>query len=198
MATDADSHRRVWARGFHDGMRAKGEEMNTRQKSLIDGLNGVASKVYEAVPVAEGWSAQQINTELYRLGRRIGYDVVEGSLRKLCDSKLVRMPSKTTYQRVSFEETKSATVVQMPQQPPRLDAPMTAPIATVSAVEAKTPIDVLAPLAERVGSMAALLQKLAGDIETAALLVADQLKESEQKSEQLTQLRRLLKSIGGE
>lgn len=61
-----------------------------RMRIAYAGLNGVATKVFHAVPLCEAWTASQILGELRR--QQYGYrlDVVEGSLAKVVDAGLVR------------------------------------------------------------------------------------------------------------
>lgn len=188
-AADRD-HRKVWSRGFHDGVAyiLREKPLNfERAQSLIQGLNGVCTKVYEAVPIQEAWSAQQVCTELYRKGSRIGVQDVDGCLYSLLRQKLVRKIGQNQFQKIVFE--KPALM-----EPPVPTTPTPAP-TPAEAGATKSPIDLLEPLAAEAVRLAQELRDLANKIEAAAVGVADMLAESNQKSEQLRQLKTLLNSI---
>lgn len=59
-----------------------------------------------------------------------------------------------------------------------------------------TPLDTLGTFGPRISAMVEMLKQLGCDIDAAAILFADQLKESEGKNEKLKQLQALLKSLG--
>ena len=84
--------RRIFGRGMLEGVRAAGipnpEEFLMNQKrmrSVVAGLNGVATKVLSAVPLVEDWTLNQIAAELHRQDKGYTLDVVEGSLAKLLE-----------------------------------------------------------------------------------------------------------------
>ena len=89
--------RRIFGRGMLEGVRAAGipnpEEFLMNQKrmrSVVAGLNGVATKVLSAVPLVEDWTLTQIGAELHRQGFTYTLDVVEGSVGKLLEVGLVK------------------------------------------------------------------------------------------------------------
>ena len=89
--------RRIFGRGMLEGVRAAGipnpEEFLMNQKrmrSVVAGLNGVATKVLSAVPLVEDWTLTQIGAELHRQGFTYTFDVVEGSVGKLLEVGLVK------------------------------------------------------------------------------------------------------------
>ena len=90
--------RRIFGRGMLEGVRVAGipnpEEFLMNQKrmrSVVAGLNGVATKVLAAVPLAEDWTLNQIAAELHRQDKGYTLDVVEGSLAKLLEVGLVKV-----------------------------------------------------------------------------------------------------------
>lgn len=70
------------------------------------GLNSMALKVYEAVPLGEAWTRSQIHGELRRQGRNVDVPTVEACLHALRGHKLIREPKGGHYMRVPVKAEK--------------------------------------------------------------------------------------------
>lgn len=84
---------------------------SARLSSILNGLTGTASKVYEAVPISEQWSTQKIVAELLRSGRQMAHNEVQGCLNSLEQSGVIRRISaggrggpSDTWQRIAIHE----------------------------------------------------------------------------------------------
>lgn len=123
-----------------------------RRDSLLAGQTNLARKVYEAVPIAEPWSLQEILSEMHRLGHNITHNNTRGCLRDLSEAGLVREPSVLAFVRERVTE-KPMKAVQ--KESAANDTALT------------TPFDVLSTTAVR-------LRRLADDLDTLALQLHDE------------------------
>jgi len=207
MRPDVQPHRKVYARGYYDGLRSAGvtttksigEHMNqARMQSIMNSLSGVTRKVFEMVPIAEEWTSKQIHSEAARAGHRIDIRVLEGCLSSLVDSKLISEPSRGHFKKDSMKKEKVAMV--QPKSPLQVEIEPTpvpaAPVAQVTPETLPSPIAIMGQLSSRLGGIIATLTQFANDFDTAAITIEDQLAESEGKHEKLKQLQQLLKSLG--
>lgn len=205
-------HRKVYAKGFYDGIKAAafgittlGEGMNhARKVSLISGLSGIAKKVFDAVPLGEEWSAGQIGSEVHRTGTAIDMKTLQGCLGSLVNQKLIKETSPG-----SFTRRERAVIQIVKTEPEYFTKPKEAPVLTVTAEknnqpkDKAAPIDVIGDIAKnmalvisQVNMAITNLNKLKGDIEEAAIIIEEQFAESEKRSEKLKQLQELLKNLG--
>jgi hypothetical protein len=83
-----------------------------RQALLYDGLTSVAQRVYEATPIKEYWSANQVLQELHRQGRSMTLNEVTGCLNSLKNRKLVR-ETKAGFCRTHVIEKDAAPVAPL-------------------------------------------------------------------------------------
>ncbi|VTU38365.1 hypothetical protein H4CHR_04407 [Variovorax sp. PBS-H4] len=159
--------------------------MNANKLARIEsGLNGMAKKVLEAVPMQSPWSKDQIAVELRRLGSSASRDVIDGCLNTLCERGAVKEPTRGNFIRVLARQPITTTQ--------ELDMPATIrPIATPAPVQPATADDTLSRLA----NLGALLRRAADEAEAIALDVEDRVKAAGKDGEKLRQLQALLKSI---
>ncbi len=180
-----------------------------RLSSLLNGLSGIALKVYEAVPITEIWTKKQITAELIRSGVHTDMRTIEGCLAKLVDKKLIR-------ERGIGGASGGAFTREAPQAPsPAVDrtekknAEASRPVMHLASVnknvekaiempdtEEKTPIEIIEGLTSYVDSALKSLQSLRSELDAAAVSIEDMFIASEQRNEKLKQLQTLLKSIG--
>lgn len=196
--TDDLPHRRVYAKGYYDGLRAAGVTdadempfMNAKKfDSVYNGLTSVARKVFDVTPISEKWAVDKIVSELSRRGSRVDHRVVMGALRDLCGRKLVVETSTGLFQRASIEhKPKPVEAKAMAEPKAAAEAKKSAEIVTLKSQPAKKgPMELLADLASKA-------RTFAEELDNAALEIEQEFQNSEAKSEQLKQLKSLLKGI---
>lgn len=207
-------YRSVYAKGYNDGLRAAGvtnpyevpfmsmggqtkryndqqrlitlidsvqpeKEMNQAKfKSIHNGLSAIVKKVYEVVPIKTNWTSVQVVNELNRSGLNYDRKTIEGCLNSLVTSGLVSEPSKGLFIRVAVKDQPEKKVADLK------------PIRPVVSLDAKQkgPMELLAELASKA-------RQFAEELDNAALEIEQEFQASEAKSEQLKQLKSLLKGI---
>jgi hypothetical protein len=167
-----------------------------RQALLYDGLTSVAQRVYEATPIKEYWSANQVLQELHRQGRSMTLNEVTGCLNSLKNRKLVR-ETKAGFCRTHVIEKDAAPVA-----PLKVVQPAVAPTSVALEVPAKVeppaptpPIDRLAAISARLAGVMTTIGGIVADIEAAALDIESQLTEGDEEVQKLRQLKSLIASI---
>jgi hypothetical protein len=198
---DAQPHRKVYAKGFFDGMAAAGASLPSKEhmtpnrfNSIFNGLSSVAKKVLEAVPIEEKWTAKQINSELARTGRHINFAITEGCLNTLVESGLVKEPTKGAFSKICIKTREPAP----PSTTEEIKVPSIASYTENPAQPAKkfaSPIERLGVLAQRVTNIMGMLKELAGDIENAAIEIEEQNAANADEINKVRQLKQLLNQI---
>lgn len=168
--------RRVYGRGYRDGMKAE------KMQRIEDSITTTARKVLTAVPIQEAWTIHQITAELLRTGVRMNHPVIEGCLKSLMESKLVREYSAGHYQRI----TPRVRLVDAPE----LKQEGTVPQPTQSSA----PKDLM----ERAELLAKLLRNAADEVETIALEFDKALQQAKSGNAELEQLSALIKKLSKE
>lgn len=170
--------------------------MNAKKfDSKFNGLTSLAKKVYEAMPINEGWNVSQILAEIARNGGtcpdhkttlRICQELAESGMAIVT---LTKGRGDGFFKRVHIPKT------QPPQQEPVMAEPTPAPKAKPAdiltlkpAPKKKGPMELLADLASKA-------RQFAEELDNAALEIEQEFQNSEAKSEQLKQLKSLLKGI---
>lgn len=148
-------------------------------------LTGISRKVFTAVPCTETWSTHQVYSELARIGKRVDFTTLEGCLNHLVRDGLVKEPVRGSFIRVPVpSKVVPAEAVASPSPPVLTIVP-----------KPKDAMDQLAAIAETARSLAAQLNKLAKDIEDAALEVEGRIEAASADGAKLRQLQTLLKSL---
>lgn len=153
-----------------------------KQKQKLSGQTTIAQKVFQAVPVAEAWTAAQISTALNRAtGSRMDQHTLQGCLRALADAGLVRATEHgVLYQR--------APVSAAPATPPKTkEVTVTQPATTQPAPPASA-IDLL-------GSLSQKMRALADEVDAAALALEEEQSRSTEGAAKLKQLKALLSEV---
>lgn len=155
----------------------------------MQGLNGIAKKVYDCVPIAEAWSSFQVMASMRNLtGSTPDSRIVSGCLTKLVDAGLVKKHGRDAYQRRPVEQK------QKPKEP-QMAAPAVKTEQQVEQKNVDVPLELLGELAGEVITMAESMKRLAKRIEDYAL-VLEQGREATAKSlEGYRQLKALLKGL---
>lgn len=215
--------RRIFGRGMLEGVRAAGipnpEEFLMSQKTLrgaVAGLNGVATKVLAAVPLAEEWTIAQIGAELHRQGFTYQLDVVEGSLAKLLEIGAVKVHGlgkgrtfRSLYSMVQHadepllsDQKVAAPMIGRMQVPGTIDGLPPRPVPNKLAAEMPLAIDdplgFLASLASDARVLGGALNTLADRLDEAALAVVAKIDAAGSAEQKLQQLRQQFKALIGE
>lgn len=201
--TDREQTRRsTFGRGVIEGLRMAGIEnpgaaMNAaKQARLESGLNTMAKKVLDAVPIKDPWSRDQIIGELRRGGMTPDRAVIDGCLAHLCESRLVKQAAPGFYIRVLARQTNTTTqeIDPVPSTTRTITAAQT-PLqpSTVTPSAALSPGD---KFVTRLGDLGALLRRAAEEADSIALEVDAQLQLAAAGGDKLRQLKALLSELG--
>lgn len=149
---------------------------------LESGLNGIARKVLNAVPVQAIWDRAQIHAELRRLGVGCDRSHVDGCLDNLRGRGLVQEATRGHFTRVIAKPVINYTEEPMStnQTPPNR-------LAVLPSAEKKDPLSRLADVAK-------LLRQAADEIDAAALDAAEMVQKAEQGTAKFRRLQALLQS----
>lgn len=187
--------RSVYGRGLRDGMKKAEEEMN---QSKIDraesGLNSMARKVLDAVPIQEAWTTSDVVGEMRRQGQNVDFRVVAGCLNTLCDQRLVREPTKGQFIRVQSKPILKAVQDVKPSTIPATSSQPAEPAGTTGTSQKDT-LAKIADLSTGLRTLAAGLTSAAKQLDDVAIEVEERIQKSGEDGEQLRQLRALLKGI---
>lgn len=186
LSPNEQSRRATYGRGICEGLRMAGIEnpgafMNANKMARIEsGLNSMAKKVLDAVPIQQAWTREQIAGELHRTGCGAGRDVVEGCLATLKDRGAIKEPRHGHYQRITA------------RPPTAANDPMTSasdlPVATAAAPRADDTLS-------RLANLGALLRRAADECDAIALDVEERVKDAGKDGAKLRQLQALLKGL---
>jgi hypothetical protein len=214
---DGSPHRKVYARGFFDGMKAatgdskwkpKRDEMNeAKHNSMIKGLTSAAAKVYQATPISTPWTASQISAELFRTGCRLDIKAVAGCLLSLTNQHLIVERGKGEFIRVQVKPKQESikdeaepaaglkalsSIIEKSKQADPKEIKMPAKPEQAQ----KDPIDKLSALSAKARLIGGQLTDLANEIDNAALEITEQMTSTDAETQKLQQLKQLLKSLG--
>lgn len=179
-----------------------------RLSSLLEGLSGIALKVYEAVPIAETWTKKQIAAELMRTGVRTDLRIIEGCLASLVDRKLIRERGVGGASGGSFTREAIHTPRPAVEGGDKKATEATRPVMHLASVNKitekaiempakdKTPIEIIEGLTSYVDGAIKSLQSLRSELDAAAVSIEDMFIDAEKRNEKLNQLQTLLKSLG--
>lgn len=170
---------------------------HAKYQQLVEGQSSIAQKVLSVVPFIEEWDSRQIRAELFRVTSSApDLRVVEGCLSKLVEAGLVKRLARELFRRTPVP-AKPVGIPVMATPPAKCQP---APILETTMVREKPPIDSsldkLANAAAALRGLAYQFNKIAGDIEDAALLAQQQIQDERKKSERFHQLKRLLAEEG--
>lgn len=177
MTAARTSTRRSYGKGYYDGLRAAGlqtggEFMNRKKfTEIYEGLSTQPRDVYDSVPIKTSCSIGQIMDDMNRRGVAQSKTVVENCISMMAKNGLV-VQEKAGYfvrQKVTDDMKKdSKTELKLNQK--------------------QSPSAILSAMAEKA-------RQLAEELEYAAIEIEQEFQNSEAKSEQLKQLKSLLKGI---
>lgn len=114
-----------------------------RIASIERGLNSTLRKVLDATPIQEAWTMHEIGGELFRIGRRLDYSVIDGCLNALKREGLVKEPETGRFTRVKpspqvhlVTQPIKEIAVPLPSPTPSAPAPAPDPFADLEALAA--------------------------------------------------------------
>lgn len=191
---------RIYGRGFADGLRKAGlnpdEHMNKhlRNELSLDGMSGVAKKVFEFVPIGEAWNSTRIGSEIARVtNATVDRKTLDGCLSALTEAKLIRETSRGLFQRAPEKPRMVEPLL------PRLIRGDMPGVAQDEAAQPPAPtgnaLDRLAAAAHRMRELAGEYTALANEVENIALDAEKQIEAAQQDGEKARQLRALLKDF---
>lgn len=164
-----------------------------RFNGLFNGLNSSARKVFEAIPISEGWHITRIVAEINRKAK-MDYRIITGCLTVLREAKLIRESPAMTFQRTEIRQLK--TTDNLPTEEAMKKPESAKPAAAPQAAAPVSPMDKLGSLAQRVNLMTEQLKQLATDIVDAAIEIQAEQENSKKGLELLSQFQALMKSAG--
>ena len=165
--------------------------------SVFNGLSAVLKHLYECVPISEKWTAEQVSSEF---ARKVGSKPVT-EIKKLLnslDSNGLIVNDAGLYRRVIVSGNPSTISAVRPVLQGIGDDIIKAKPTTTQFQQPETKassMDILARIAANARTLAGDIKALANDIDEAALEIEQEFQNSEAKSEQLKQLKSLLKNI---
>lgn len=163
-----------------------------KQESLMQGQTGIAKKVYECVPISEPWRSSQVLTALRNMtGSTPDVRIVQGCLRDLVDSGLIRRIGIDHYQRIQVEK-------KTKHQEPKMAEPAKKIETQSEPKRSASPLEMLGELANELAGMAEHMKRLSDRIEDVALAVEQERESNAKSMESYRQLKALLKSLQGE
>lgn len=146
--------------------------MTYRMRAIADSQTGIAKKVLAAVPIQSPWEVRKIVAEIARTGPMPDKRIVEGCLRSLCDSGLIRESPFGFFQRI---EIKEEPIVQQ----------------KTAEKNPKDPSEVF----NRLNNVANMLKTIINELEEIALTVEEQRIESSEEAKKIKQFKELLKAL---
>ena len=203
MTDDKIDHRKVYARGFYDGVEAaqsgvnvlthpafKNQEGNVRIAKLeakLLNLSAVTKRIFWAVPIEHGWTPSQVFGELKRTNKPV-QDLrhVTHCLSDLASMGLVREEPRGVFQRVHIEKASDDKPSVQPMPTQSIEPPVTKPTLVPPAKPNPQ---------KRASELANALRKLADDVDMLALEMDEAQERNNQELAQLQQLKSLLKGF---
>nr|WP_230961686.1 hypothetical protein [Burkholderia thailandensis] len=194
MEKDHNAYRRVYAKGYFDGLKAARAGMNPgRQQSILRGMPSVAQKVFEFVPIQESWTTKQIVAQVKATTKaQIDSRTADNCLARLKDAGLVREVTRGEFRRVrlatcgveadAVDEAELETSALVSEAPGKRDS-------------TASPIDLLSGIANRLTVTVESIREIAAEIETAALVIEEQQAANGREADKLRQLQALLKTL---
>lgn len=183
---------RTYGRGLVEGLKLAGVENpgdvmnNVRLKSMEEGLNGAARKVYDMIPITGVISIPDIIRSARERGQTIEHSIVKGVIANLLDKGLIRSVSDK-YQRIAPKPVVVRDNTEKPMNPP-----------ATQEREPERPCDPIGRMAlieAQLKEVAQTLQKIAKDVADTALDVEAFVERIRTDNAKVSQLKELLKSL---
>lgn len=169
----------------------------SRFQGIYNGMNSLAKKVYDAVPIENAWSMHKIVRELQRMKTPMEVSQVQGCLKYMLSMGIIKKDGEGDYIRTELkiannnepdeyvnEEPPTKELIQMATEPNK--APSTE----------NDVFNLLASLAQRAQDISDQADHLKEDIEKAALTVQTEFDKNSAELGKLRQLKALLAGLG--
>lgn len=161
-------------------------------KAIHSGLSAVAKRVYEAVPIKDEWSKDQVISEVARLYPSMrDAHAISGCLATMVRSGVVieTTPGKFKREPIDAAAPKKSQTALSEQKEANMSQTEQKPIAVA------TPIEKIAGLQRLAAKIMDDVKALSSEIETVAIEVEMQFAERDAESQKLRQLQTLLKGL---
>jgi len=189
---DSEKRRRsAFGAGMAEGLRLAGidnpgEFMNEAKLARLEsGLNGIAKKVLEAVPIQSPWTKDQIAAELRRAGCGAERNVIDGCLDTLRGRGVISEPVRGQFVRTTAKPKTEQPDIKIVHSIATPKEPMQAPKK-----QEKTNDEL-----SRLAMIAKSLRQTAEEIESIALDVEERIQSAEKDTADLRQFKDILKSL---
>jgi hypothetical protein len=181
----------------------------SRFQEMLKSIPANARKVFDIIPIGEGWSYSQIHQEVQRIGMNVRAEVVMGCVATLKDAGLVFEPEQSRFQRAPHKPKPDLReTITIQKEPPVANPPSAAihPIQTrpATAEEKLSATDKLGALSAQVRMLAEGAEKLAStargiadDMDDIALAIEEQAGNIGEEMQKLRNLASALKALGG-
>lgn len=173
----------------------------SRASQLEQGLNGMARKICEVMPVKEAWGFGQILAELKRInGTAPEMRVLQGTISHLLAIGLAREEVSGGYSRIAPRASvRRLAPVSSPQPGPR-DPDQPAPTDQPTPASKSTPntrdaITAIAEVSAKVRNVITLLSRLAEELDDVAVEIEEHHQATSRDADQLRKLRDLLRAV---
>jgi hypothetical protein len=160
-----------------------------RHSEMLSSVKANARKVYDAVPINEGWTYSELHQEVQRSGMNMTSEVLMGCVCRLKDAGLVFEPEQYRFQRTPHKQRPILRAVTQSKD----DETMTKPAGKPE--PAPSTFDQLSGLAVRMRKLGEDAASLASDLDDIALAMEDKLHVDDAELSKLRTLRDLMKSL---
>lgn len=172
---------------------------SSRRRAMVDSLNSIARKVYDALPVDEPMNPQSAVRLMQALGVRLELDVARGVFRVLCEKRLVKETDTAVFVKPSPKVVQFLSPAS-PVEPiveiiPENTMPTPSHVAKPPVPKQVTPLDRLSEISSRFRTLAGQFNALADDLDTVGLDVAAQFQQMQKDNEKARQLKALLQEM---
>ena len=181
-------HRKVYAKGFFDGLRAGGEMLTEqRQREKLDSLSSIEKKIFDSTPRMESWNSQKVGSEIYRKTRAsVDIKAIGSGLNKLQNIGLVVEGPKGQFRQSPIKLVQDTKPLAIPDFPRKEDL-------TLPQKDAEAPVDALGRVGAKLRIAAAGLSDLADEVDRCAIELQD---FDDQNANEITKLRQLKELLG--
>lgn len=169
----------------------------SRFRAIYNGMNSVAQKVYDAVPMSDYWHHNKITQELKRLGKQMDPAAVQGCLGYMLSMGLVKKNKDGEFIRTAITMSNQSVDETPPTNPTNEEITMaTNPDVPKPPVPAPVSVfDILAALLKRCDSIADQIDDLKVDIEKAALQAQAEHEQNAGAAQKLQQFKQLFAAL---
>lgn len=166
-----------------------------RAERLVRELTNVQAKVFHAVPVREAWPDHVIMQELRRQGSNLAMDIIRGCLETLRRQNLVREVEPRQFQQINHHERADGSPKDTADMASPENTTTTHRPSAATAVAANSPAAIKLSALDRLARVSVSLHSIASELEDIAIQVDEDLRDSGKESEELRQLRDMLRKF---